>query len=457
MTNNESMRPPSGIRIRKPSVRLNLSSLSAKVKAFPSRIAASFFLLGVINNVLFVIILSAALDLVGPDTPKSLVLLANILPSVVVKLVAPYVFEYVPYWLRVSTVVLINFLGMVLVSISSGFFGKLTGIAMASAASGCGEITFLQISYYYDSISLAAWSSGTGGAGIAGGLIYVASTTWMRISPQKTLLGSSTLPLIMALTYFILLPGATKGTRHVMTASGEVGYRSKYSAIDNQDRYLVDQGLEDVEEPLTLLRRDSLPDPPPSNLSFSLSHLRRKFALVRPLFYPFMLPLFLVYFAEYSINQGLSPTLLFDLEQMPFSRYRDVYPTYATIYQFGVFLSRSSSPFFRIHNLYGPALSQCALLVLFLIQALFVPIPSIYPIFLIILGEGVLGGLVYVNAFHNVSESNEIDEADKEFSIGVTGLADSLGVLVAALWSLWLEPTVCDYQVTHGRPYCKLS
>jgi battenin len=40
-----------------------------------------------------------------------------------------------------------------------------------------------------------------------------------------------------------------------------------------------------------------------------------------------------VYFSEYVINQGISPTLLFPLEDMPFSRYRDAYVTYGTLYQ----------------------------------------------------------------------------------------------------------------------------
>lgn len=37
--------------------------------------------------------------------------------------------------------------------------------------------------------------------------------------------------------------------------------------------------------------------------------------------------------AEYIINQGISPTLLFPLDEMPFDRYRDAYVTYGTLYQ----------------------------------------------------------------------------------------------------------------------------
>lgn len=448
------MRPPSGIRLKTPSVSMDIHTISTKLRAIPLRTAFSFFLLGVINNVLYVMILSAALDLVGATTPKSVVLLANILPSVIVKLVAPYIFEHIPYYVRVTAVVGTNFLGMILISSSSGLLGRLSGVAMASAAAGAGEITFLQISYYYPSISLAAWSSGTGGAGIAGGLLYVASTNWLEISPQRTLLASSALPLIMAFTYFVLLPISSKASRHIVTANGSMGFRTKYSTRYSDGRDLDDEA---EEEPLRPVRQNSLPPPRPLNVPTSTSSIGEKLKTAKPLLVPYMMPLFLVYFAEYSINQGLSPTLLFDLSEMPFRRYRDVYPTYATIYQFGVFLSRSSSPFFRLHRLYVPASGQCLLLILMLIQAIYTPIPSIYPIFLLILVEGIFGGLVYVNAFHNVSESTEIPEPDKEFSIGVIGVADSFGILAAALWSLWLEPTICQYQVTQGRPWCRME
>lgn len=40
-----------------------------------------------------------------------------------------------------------------------------------------------------------------------------------------------------------------------------------------------------------------------------------------------------MYLAEYVINQGISPTLLFPIDEMPFDRYRDAYVTYGTLYQ----------------------------------------------------------------------------------------------------------------------------
>lgn len=52
-----------------------------------------------------------------------------------------------------------------------------------------------------------------------------------------------------------------------------------------------------------------------------------------------MLPLTTVYFAEYAINQGVSPNLTFSRELIPKA---DDYVYYQFLYQVGVFISRSS-------------------------------------------------------------------------------------------------------------------
>lgn len=118
-----------------------------------------------------------------------------------------------------------------------------------------------------------------------------------------------------------------------------------------------------------------------------------------------MLPLLLVYIAEYTINQGISPTLLFPLPSTPFTSYRQFYPTYNLIYQLGVFVARSSTPFLRLHNLYLPSLLQCLNLSILLWQSLTSTLPNVYLIFLIIFWEGLLGGAVYVNTFAEIMEN----------------------------------------------------
>lgn len=68
-----------------------------------TRLFSSFWVFGLINNVLYVIILSAALDLVGPTVPKATVLLADVMPAFLCKLSAPFFVHLIPYKCVYST------------------------------------------------------------------------------------------------------------------------------------------------------------------------------------------------------------------------------------------------------------------------------------------------------------------------------------------------------------------
>jgi battenin len=57
------------------------------------KLGMSFFLFGLINNVLFVIILSAALDLVPPSTPKGIIAFCDIAPALAAKIGWPYILK----------------------------------------------------------------------------------------------------------------------------------------------------------------------------------------------------------------------------------------------------------------------------------------------------------------------------------------------------------------------------
>jgi battenin len=168
-----------------------------------------------------------------------------------------------------------------------------------------------------------------------------------------------------------------------------------------------------------------------------------------------MLPLLLVYIAEYTINQGVAPTLLFPLSSTPLSSYRAFYSTYGAIYQIGVFLARSSTPFFRIHHLYTPALLQVANLMLLAAHAAWDFLPGFYVVCVIVFWEGLLGGLVYVSTFAEIMEN--VDSADREFSLGATSVSDSAGIVIAGFLSMGVEVGLCKWQVEHGRQYCRLK
>lgn len=166
-----------------------------------------------------------------------------------------------------------------------------------------------------------------------------------------------------------------------------------------------------------------------------------------------MLPLLVVYIAEYVINQGVAPTLFFPVDETPFEDLRSFYPAYNAIYQVGVFLSRSSTPFFRVHHLYIPSLLQVVNLVLLSLQSMYDFIPNIYIVFGIIFWEGLLGGLVYVNTFAEISD--RVPEEEREFSLGATTVSDSAGICIAGFLSMGWEVFLCRFQLMHGVQYCR--
>jgi battenin len=323
---------------------------------------------------------------------------------------------------------------------------KIAGIVLANISSAAGEVNFLSLTHFYGPFSLAAWGSGTGGAGLIGAGAYALATTALGISVRETLLTSALLPVIMLLSFFALLPrGPLKTARRK-----EVENQGLAHGMDeNEDRETT--GLLDQAENATTssaYSKDST-----SSLQKYLSDLRTKLLRARTLVLPYMLPLFLVYLAEYTINQGVAPTLLFPLADSPFKHYRAFYPTYGALYQLGVFISRSSLALFRVRSLYIPSFLQVANLALLTVQALVPFLPNVYFVFAVVFWEGLLGGLVYVSTYAAVRE--EVPEEEREFSLGAVSVSDSAGICLAGFLGVGMERGLCSWQVRHGRDWCR--
>ncbi|KGO63725.1 Major facilitator superfamily domain, general substrate transporter [Penicillium expansum] len=412
------------------------------------RVCVAFWLFGLINNVLYVIILSAAVDLVGPDVPKGVVLLADVVPSFATKLVAPYFIHLVPYWMRILVFVFLSSVGMLVVAMSPGYTdggsisSKIAGIILASFSSGAGELSFVGLTHFYGPFSLAAWGSGTGAAGLIGAGAYALATSALGLSVHLTLLVSACLPAIMVLSFFVVLPMSP-----LRSAESDA---DRYRVVEGGGQIEedeIDEGAGGEHEGLLGVSHNA-----PAHKSTHVNggsswqdQARINLHRIKGLFIPFMVPMLLVYIAEYVINQGVAPTLLFPLSESPFEHFRSFYPTYNAIYQIGVFISRSSTPFYRIHNLYLPSLLQVANLALLTLHAMFDFIPSVWLVFIVVFWEGLLGGVVYVNTFAEIAD--RVPKEDREFSLGATTVSDSGGICIAGFLSMGADK--------HGPPFIR--
>lgn len=257
---------------------------------------------GLLNNLLYVVVLSAALDLVGPSVPKGVVLLADVIPSFLTKLCAPYFIHLIPYNVRIFVFVALSMCGMLVIALTpplhdSRSIGiKMLGVILASLSSGAGELSFLGLTHYYGHFALAAWGSGTGGAGLIGAGAYAIATTTLRISVRTSLLFFSLLPVIMIISFYLVLP------RGPLAASVRSGGYEAIGHLDQQERddaavdslspdFADDQGL--LSSSMHTSRNfTSGSRAKQAWISFK-ANLRRS----RGLFFPFMLPLLLVYIA----------------------------------------------------------------------------------------------------------------------------------------------------------------
>ncbi|KDQ09562.1 hypothetical protein BOTBODRAFT_117036 [Botryobasidium botryosum FD-172 SS1] len=460
----------SGVDVR---ARQLLRSFSTALKAdkpiergIIRKLGISFFLFGLINNVLYVIILSAALDLVPPSTPKGLVLFCDIAPSLLAKLGWPYILKgRIRYTKRVLGCCFLSVLGMLVVARFEGVNMRLLGISLASFSSGLGELTYLQLSTTYSveqsGHSVGYFASGTGAAGLIGaGLWWIVRGFGVREG-----VGLSTfLPFITPLAYFFLLPSSS-----TCSDTDSIGSR-----IDTPGYAPIP--LADPADPL----EDDGAAAVPAQVEKEVIALtvREKLVLVRPLLLKFMLPLFAVYLLEYTINQGISPTLVYPVphpESHPilsriFGSIRDYYPFWQLVYQTFVFFSRSSIsaglPPLPTSLLPLPAVVQAVILTSLALESAFGLLPEDLPqltipiIFLMIGLEGICGGLAYVNVFYRIGqeereeEETERSKQEREFKIGSIGFSDGLGILTASLIAMPTELELCKAQVRRGKSLC---
>ncbi|XP_068703024.1 battenin-like [Montipora foliosa] len=391
-----------------------------------------FWVLGLCNNFGYVVMLSAAHDILTETINKNgnqtvslsrstssasngldcnplstgTVLLADILPTVIIKLTAPFYMQKIKYSVRIAVCVLFAGGSFFIVAYSYALWFSLIGVVFASISSGFGEITLLSYSAHFDKDVVSTWSSGTGGAGIFGALSYAAFTS-AGVSPRNTVLVMNVVPFTYGLSYWVILERPKRLTENESLLDQTGNART------------TDTGME----------------PTISNpLSFNT-----KLRIIKSLL-KYMIPLFFVYFAEYFINQGLLELIYWNgIWLTPSEQYR----WYQVDYQIGVFLSRSSVNIFPIQKIWLLAVLQNVNLVFLVCEAYFHFLPSVWIMFVIILYEGLLGGACYVNAFYRISK--EVKPEHKEFSMGVASVADSCGIAVAGFTALPTHKALCSH------------
>ncbi|PNF26521.1 Battenin [Cryptotermes secundus] len=399
----------------------------------------AYWILGLCNNFGYVVMLSAAHDILSQNfnqnseeessshsednstrecnpTSTGAILLADILPSLAIKILAPF-FPFLVH-VRMLMVVVLAAVGFLLVALSTREWIAVLGVACTSLGSGLGEVTLLSYSSVFDKNVISTWSSGTGAAGILGASSY-AGLTSLGLSAADSLLLMLIVPVVMAATFWFLL--RTPGSR--LHAWRSVIHCSNIDEEKTQQR----PSSASVTESETSAVE-----------SAQLLTVIEKFKSIPPLLV-YMIPLGLVYLFEYFINQGL-----FELIYFPniWLTLHEQYRWLQVDYQIGVFLSRSSVNLFVVRKLWVLALLQFLNVIFFTFEAVYLFVPSVWIVFAVVLWEGLLGGAAYVNTFYRISV--EVPFEKREFSMGITSLSDSIGIGLAGAIALPVHNILCQ-------------
>lgn len=371
--------------------------------------------------------LSAAYDLISKDSTDGgycgkistgAILLADVLPALGIKLIAPTFIHKIHYNVKVSGAAFISFASFIMVASSTNFTLILFGVALAALSSGLGEVTFLALTSHFERAVITSWSSGTGFAGILGATIYLALN--IILSPSQTIYLMVIVPGIQLITYwFILVRPATlnepPGGFQPLLESEE----DAVSVEQTADRTADSGKLSAIKDTVVKIKCGVM------DLKY------------------YMGSLFLVYASEYLINQGMFEIMWY--KNISWSM-KVQYRVYQVIYQCGVTISRSSASLIHFKRIHIFSILQFVNLIVLACEARYQFIPTIWITILLILYEGLLGGLCYVNAFYSIY--NEVPAHRREYSLGLASVSDSFGIVVAGVLSTFIHNYICKFRVS---------
>lgn len=315
-------------------------------------------------------------------------------------------------------------------------------------------------------ICISAFSSGTGLAGVLGFAFVNTCTNLLGFSLSITLLVALILPCmywalftVQLKQYTIEYDDSSNETHDAMgpSVTSVSHLLEETTQCQNQDHVFPDSDDEFVNNPttargpLSIGSSHDIHDSLSSRTTSELGSLPedqvvnqmtnyQRFQLVLSL-WPYMVPLFIVYAAEYALQSGVWTAIGFPPTDE--NQRKSFYVTSNWMYQAGVFISRSSGAFFTVPMwlLWLMPILQAANLVFFYLIATF---HIFYNKFLFVgcFYAGLLGGSVYVQGYSRISK--DLPVSVREFALASASVADSFGVILGDISGLMIQ--ACIYR-----------
>ncbi|CAJ0570264.1 unnamed protein product, partial [Mesorhabditis spiculigera] len=400
----------------------------------------AFWTFGLCNTIPYILMLSAAEDIIDKDHihhghingtcpvergtqhcqgTKSTghVLLADILPSLFIKIFVMFFLQAVPYWIRHTLVIISQMGALLIVATAKSYSMAILGVSLISAAGGLGESSMVSYSSHFAASTTIAWASGTGAAGMIGSILYAGMTEphLGNLTAETALMLMLFFPIAYTTVFYLVLDHSS--SLCLLCRKGK-----ESSAPGDPEK-----SEKDVEKSLELVKGNWM----------------EKAVLIKSLL-RFAIPLILVYMAEYTINQGFTQLIVFDCANGMGLTAKSQYRWFQVVYRAGTFISKSSLSIidFPVWVLYLLPVLQVGNAIFFYLEALFAFLPHIAVAFSLICMEGLMGGSSLVKTFSHIHKNAK--KEDKEFSLAVMTTSDSIGIVGASFLAIWLHNLICQ-------------
>jgi battenin len=437
--------------------------------------------MGLLNNASYCILLACAKNISEGGT--ALVFICNVFPAIFIKASAPYWFHKITYAVRLRVAAVLMAVAFFVVAIchgSNSIRGELFGVAIMSTGGGLGEASLLALAGKYDLLHgrpsrrisstgsigeettetnkascITCFSSGTGLSGVLGFLWKVSLTEWFGFTLESSLL----LGMSLAALYSYVFQKYLSDSDLSHDSDGEDDERDDQEHAPLKTTTTESNHVSSIQEgdSVTDSARHSLSIQPYSSHHDALHDHHCSISITAPLFcanarvrfrqvmalWPYTVPLFTVYAAEYACMAGAWTAIGFPVDQV--SARNHFYTASNWLYQVGVFISRSSGTIFTVSLpvLWFMPILQCGNLLFFVsvatIQAHGASTWMYNPLLFygLSLYTGLLGGAVYVHGYKRIVLDRP--QNNTEFALAATSVAEAIGILVADVLGLFLQ------------------
>ncbi|KAL3308575.1 G1/S-specific cyclin cln3 [Cichlidogyrus casuarinus] len=383
----------------------------------------AFWIFGISNNFIFVIMLSGAMDILKKvqllNTPQDLhkmvpvnctplgtsyILVAKMVPETLFKVLAPFFIQRISFK-QVFFSVGLAFSSTFVVAFARSVSFVIFGVILTSLGVGIGTVTFMSLIAFYGNENVAFYSSGTGAAGLVASFYYAGMAS--KFSPDLTIMITSSVPVLCFLVYMIVLPKSPVGSLPIYEVEEEQEF-----LLEEEDSLIENQ----VEPKLVL-----------------------KFQLIKAMAH-LMLAAALVFYFQYLINQALFEYMNFAENYLGLDLPAQ-YRWYQVLCAAGIFVGRSSVKLVHIRQTWIFTVLQSINFFLILLHLLYPFIPFIWVAFVLIFYEGLISGLAFVNTFHRIAI--ESPAPFREFTLASASAADTIGILLSAFSGILVHNALC--------------